>query len=208
MFCVNFWNSLSFFCFRFLQYISNIFGCRFIIFAYFISVFIRVFSFVCILNRFACYSRDYHRSFVFACFLVIIASWVIYTYLDCAAKLVLFGVRLSSARTARRWYERCERVRILRVFKQNTSDVRSFFTINQFLQVLSCQIKTTHCPLPDANLVITWSRNLHAKIPIPGHLSKSGLIGVWHKDNLYLGTSTIGSGKPPTQRILIHEWEV
>jgi hypothetical protein len=30
----------------------------------------------------------------------------------------------------------------------------------------------------DANLVITWSRNPHAKTPIPGKLSKSGLIGV------------------------------
>jgi len=26
--------------------------------------------------------------------------------------------------------------------------------------------------------------------------SKSSLIGVWHKDNLYLGTSTIGNGDP------------
>jgi NAD(P)H-quinone oxidoreductase subunit 2 len=30
----------------------------------------------------------------------------------------------------------------------------------------------------DANLVIIWSRNLHAKTPIPGKQSKSGLIGV------------------------------
>jgi len=48
----------------------------------------------------------------------------------------------------------------------------------------------------DANLVITWSRNPHSKTPIPGKLSKSGLIGVWHKDNLYLGTNTIGNGDP------------
>jgi predicted membrane protein len=137
MFCVTFWNSLSFFCFHFLQYISNIFGCCFIIFAYFISVFIWVFSFVCILDRFACYSRDYNRSFVFACFLVFIDSWVIYTYLFESssfyydAKLVLFCVSLSSAR---RWYERCEHVRILRVFEWNTSNVRIFFvTTNQFL---------------------------------------------------------------------------
>jgi uncharacterized protein Usg len=94
------------------------------IFAYFISVFIRVFSFVRISDRFACYSWDYHRSFVFACFLVFIASWVIYTNLDCAAKLVLFGLGLSSAR---RWDKRCEIVRILRVFIWNTSDVRVFF---------------------------------------------------------------------------------
>jgi hypothetical protein len=31
----------------------------------------------------------------------------------------------------------------------------------------------------------------------PEKPSKSGLIGVWHKDNFYLGTSTIGNGKPP-----------
>jgi hypothetical protein len=39
-------------------------------------------------------------------------------------------------------------VRILRVFERNTSDVRIFFTTNQFLQVLSCQIRTKHHPLP------------------------------------------------------------
>jgi hypothetical protein len=49
----------------------------------------------------------------------------------------------------------------------------------------------------DANLMITWSRNPHAKTPIPGKPSKSGLIGVWNKDNLYLGTNTIENGKPP-----------
>jgi hypothetical protein len=31
---------------------------------------------------------------------------------------------------------------------------------------------------------------------IPRKPSKSGLIGVWHKDNLYLGTNTIGNGNP------------
>jgi hypothetical protein len=41
-----------------------------------------------------------------------------------------------------------------------------------------------------------WIRNSHAKTPIPGKPSKSGLIGVWHKDNLYPGTNTIGNGKP------------
>jgi hypothetical protein len=30
----------------------------------------------------------------------------------------------------------------------------------------------------------------------PGKPSKLGLIGVWHKDNLYLSTSTIGNGDP------------
>jgi hypothetical protein len=49
--------------------------------------------------------------FHFACFLVFIASCVIYTYLDCAAKLVLFGVRFSFARTARRSDERCENIK-------------------------------------------------------------------------------------------------
>jgi hypothetical protein len=41
----------------------------------------------------------------------------------------------------------------------------------------------------------SWSCG-HAKTPIPGKPSKSGLIGVWQKDNLYLGTSTIGNGDP------------
>jgi len=44
-------------------------------------------------------------------------------------------------------------VTILRVFGRNTSDVRNFFfTTNHFLQVLSCQINTTHHPLPRENL--------------------------------------------------------
>jgi hypothetical protein len=42
----------------------------------------------------------------------------------------------------------------------------------------------------------SWSCNPHAKTPIPKKPSKSGLIGVWHKDNLYLSTSTIGNGNP------------
>jgi hypothetical protein len=36
----------------------------------------------------------------------------------------------------------------------------------------------------------------HAFYQIPRKLSKSGLIGVWHKYNLYLGTNTIGNGNP------------
>jgi len=49
----------------------------------------------------------------------------------------------------------------------------------------------------DMNLVITWSCNPHTKTPIFDKSSKSGLIGVWHKDNLYLGTNTIENRKPP-----------
>jgi hypothetical protein len=48
----------------------------------------------------------------------------------------------------------------------------------------------------DANLVIMWSRNPHTKTSISRKPSKSGLIGVWNKDNLYLGTNTIGNGNP------------
>ena len=59
-----------------------------------------------------------------------------------------------------------------------------------------------HALIPnDANLVITWSRNPHVKTPISGKPSKSGLIGVWHKDNLYLGTITIGNRDPHPMNI-------
>jgi len=51
----------------------------------------------------------------------------------------------------------------------------------------------------DENLVITWSRNPHAKTPIPRKPCKSSLIVVWHKDNLYLGTNTIRNGNPPNK---------
>jgi hypothetical protein len=46
------------------------------------------------------------------------------------------------------------------------------------------------------NLLNTWSSNSHTKTSILGKPSKSGLIGVWQKDNLYLGTSTIRNGNP------------
>jgi hypothetical protein len=45
------------------------------------------------------------------------------------------------------------------------------------------------------------SCNPYAKIPIPRKPSKSGLIEVWHKDNLYLGTDTIGNGNPHLMNI-------
>jgi hypothetical protein len=52
-------------------------------------------------------------------------------------------------------------------------------------------------PHPKQGMIRTsWSRNPQVKTPIPGKPSKSGFIGVWHKDNLYLRTSTIGNEKP------------
>jgi len=46
--------------------------------------------------------------------------------------------------------------------------------------------------------VITWSRNPHAKTPIPGKPSKSGLIGVWHNDvNLVITWSHNPHAKTP-----------
>jgi hypothetical protein len=71
-------------------------------FAYFISVFIRVFIFVHISDRFACYSREIIITFSFLLvfwFLLLLESYI---HLDCTAKLVLFGVGFSSARIARR----------------------------------------------------------------------------------------------------------
>jgi len=45
----------------------------------------------------------------------------------------------------------------------------------------------------------SWSRGHATRMQrhqIPKMPSKSGLIGVWHKDNLYLNTNTIGNGNP------------
>jgi hypothetical protein len=53
----------------------------------------------------------------------------------------------------------------------------------------------------DANLLNTRSSNPYTKTPIPGKPSKSGLIGVWHKDNLYLGTGTIRNRNPHPSNI-------
>ena len=46
---------------------------------------------------------------------------------------------------------------------------------------------------------ITWSMEPSSDTKWCGprdHMVTQGLIGVWHKDNLYLGTSTIGNGDP------------
>jgi len=48
---------------------------------------------------------------------------------------------------------------------------------------------------------ISWSRNPHIKTPISKNPSKSGSIEVWHKDNLYLGTNTIGNENPHPMNI-------
>jgi hypothetical protein len=56
----------------------------------------------------------------------------------------------------------------------------------------------------DVNLLNTRSSNPHTKTPIPVKPSKLGLIGVWYKDNLYLGNNTIGNEIPqPTN---INSW--
>ena len=53
----------------------------------------------------------------------------------------------------------------------------------------------------DANLVIMQSNNPYIKTPILRKPCKSGLIGVWHKNNLYQGTNTIGNGNPQPMNI-------
>ena len=46
------------------------------------------------------------------------------------------------------------------------------------------------------NLFNTQSSNPHTKTPILEKPSKSGLIGVWHKDNSYIGINTIANENP------------
>jgi Ca2+/Na+ antiporter len=98
-------------------------------FSYFISVFIRVFSFVHISDRSACYSRDYHCSFVLSVFwfLLLLESYI-YIWIALISWFYLVLV-LVAQEPQEGDDERCERVRILIVFG-------FFFTINQFLQVL------------------------------------------------------------------------
>jgi len=48
----------------------------------------------------------------------------------------------------------------------------------------------------DPNLLNTRSSNPHFKTPIPEKPSKLGFMRVWHKNYLYLDTSTIGNGNP------------
>jgi hypothetical protein len=74
---------------------------------------------------------------------------VIYTYLYCAAKIGSIWC----------WFQFCKKRKKVRQEVWACEDIKSVwakherredicFTTNQFLQVLSCQIKTTHHPLP------------------------------------------------------------
>jgi len=53
----------------------------------------------------------------------------------------------------------------------------------------------------DVNLLSTRSSNPHIKTKIPRKPIKLGLIVVWHKDNLYLDTNTIGNENPHLMNI-------
>jgi hypothetical protein len=74
-----------------------------------------------------------------------------------------------------------------------TNSLASLWSLRSSFLARSCIQQ--HCiSSSDANLLNTRSSNPHAKTPIPEKPSKSDLTGVWHKDNLYLGTSNIGKG--------------
>jgi hypothetical protein len=146
MFCVNFWNPLSFYYFCFLQYISNIFGCCFIIFAYFISVFIESsVSFVFRIDSLA--TRE---TIIAVLFLLIF--WFFYCFLS---HIYIFELRCYAGsiwcwfefrKKVRREVWACEDIKNVWAKHERCEDI--FFTTNQFLQVISCQIKITHRPLP------------------------------------------------------------
>jgi hypothetical protein len=81
-------------------------------------------SFVHILDRFACYLRDYHRGFVLLLFwfLLLLESNIhIWIALLSWFYLVLVSVPQEPQEGEKRG------VRILRVFEQNMSDMRIFF---------------------------------------------------------------------------------
>jgi hypothetical protein len=56
----------------------------------------------------------------------------------------------------------------------------------------------------DVNLLIMWSSNPHLKTPIPEKSSKSYSIGVWYRDNSYLGTNIIEIN-PPNKYWFVNE---
>jgi hypothetical protein len=115
-------------------------------FAYFISVFIWVFSFVHISNRFACYSWDYYHSFVFACFLVFVASYIYIFGLRCEVGSIWCWFEFRKNRkNMRREVWACEDIKSVWAKHERCEDF--VFTTNQFLHVVSCHIKTTHQPL-------------------------------------------------------------
>jgi hypothetical protein len=73
--------------------------------AYFIHVFIRVFSFIHISDRFARYSRDYHHSFVFARFLCYYCFLSHINLFELHCWVSSFWHDFSSVRTKKRWDE-------------------------------------------------------------------------------------------------------
>ena len=126
--------------------------------------------------------------------------WVSICFLSCVYSCysVVFWVLIRGKKEK----EKESNQKMLFGFRQvsNTSwDYHHSFVFACFLVFNDFWINHTHTHTHiyiDANLVITWSCNPHAKTPIPGKPSKSCLIGVWHKDNLYLGTSTLENGDP------------
>ena len=85
--------------------------------------------------------------FCFCLFLVFIASWVIYTYLDCDAKIGSIWCRFQFCKNhkiVRREVWACEDIKSVWAKHERCEDI--VFTTNQFLQVLSCQIKNNTPP--------------------------------------------------------------
>jgi Ca2+/Na+ antiporter len=129
---------------------SNIFGCCFMILQFFLFMFLFESSVSFIFRIDSLATRETIIVVLFClfssfyCFLSHIYIWIA---LPSWFYLVLVSVSQEPQEGETRG------VRILRVFERNTSDVRIiFFTTNQFLQELSCQIKTTHHPIPRENL--------------------------------------------------------
>jgi len=83
-------------------------------FSYFVSIFLFEFSVSFIFRIDSLATRETIITVLF-CLFSGFYCFLSHIYLDCAAKLVLFGVGFSFVRTAGKGDERCERVRILRV---------------------------------------------------------------------------------------------
>jgi len=147
MFCVNFWNSLYFYYFCFLQYISNIFGCCFIIFAYFICFFIESsVSFVFWIDSLATRKTIIAVLFLFSFLVFYYFLSHIYMFELCcyAGSIWCWSEFRKNCKKVRWEVWACEDIKNVWAKHERCEDI--FFTTNQFLQLISCQIKTTHRP--------------------------------------------------------------
>jgi hypothetical protein len=122
----------------------------------FSSIFLSVFKNVNFSYKFVCYSWNCNRSFIFACFHIFLASWVIKKYFDVLLKLLYLALKLvlqEPKKGETRVKRRNEHTWVKNLYLSETQDeckhmrdwVRNiyFLSTNQFLDLTMLRQVTT-----------------------------------------------------------------